>query len=225
MTSIIELAYLSDAAYQLSGNVVVRDPKNQERVWERAASNTLSGGFSYAIFKRRGANESVLAYRGTDTTLSGFVQDLDDDVAIMQNNPPAQLRLAIDVASSVGGPCRFLTGHSLGGALAALVAGMRRRRAVTFDAPGVLTECVRASVRTLSFSALKGCVFGADVTNIRMAGDPVSSWWTTGFQVGERRRTVSAPDGTPWFAPLQRHSLKTLLESLAAQPSNWEPIS
>lgn len=111
----------------------------------------------------------VLAFRGTDDWGLARRGDTDDNLAqglgygSLQHTAAAIA--AMEVAAIVGSDALHLTGHSLGGGLAATAAGRSGLPAVTFNAAGVAAETVAAY--TLSFAA-------GQVTNYRTTGDIMS---------------------------------------------------
>ena len=139
----------------------------------------------------------MLAFRGTDDLFDGLV----DDAMIGLGAAPMQALAALVVAQ-VGGlkQSAYITGHSLGGALAVIAAAQTGRAAVTFNAPGVMDSCMLVSGVGLSkgvkglFEMMARCVANARVWNVRIGGDVVSSKLTTGSQPG-RTKVITQQDG------------------------------
>ena len=129
--TVLELAKLSLASYT--------HPPVKTDGWEpaRKFGTQAKHGF-YAVLFRKDPT-LVLAYRGTDD----WQVDLIDDATILLGWISGQmgqarnaLTAAKDVQSKVRGSKLCLTGHSLGGGLAALIAAQNDLPCVTFNAPG-----------------------------------------------------------------------------------------
>jgi hypothetical protein len=209
-----------------------------ERCWPRAGGNR--GGFAAGLYIADDTRDKVLAFRGTNPA---EIDDLFNDAQIAWGNVPSQTFPALRAAREAGlGAEHFVTGHSLGGALAVLVAAETRRPAVTFNAPAVFDNCVRLesrySVLPGFFAFLAGaarCSAGARVRNYRVGGDPVSSWATmvaagavlnrprTGVQSGTTVADLPAPN-CAMLDGMCRHSMDTVLTAIRAEPANYAEI-
>lgn len=140
-------------------------------------------GFAGALF-RRGPAEYVLAFRGTDDLLDA----LDDAVIAAAASPscrlplalgcmflplPSQLSPALRAALNAEDGARdrkmYLTGHSLGGALATFIGAAIERPVVTFNAPGVALPRVPVG-GPLSWERPRG----SRMLHVRSNNDPVS---------------------------------------------------
>jgi hypothetical protein len=198
--TVIELAHLSNLVYGSSPSVKVvvakpplAPPANPEQDWSLSQSRSYSGGFFAAMYKRQDGCRA-LAFRGTDDLADVF----RDDLALAIGRVPPQIEYALAFAREVGlSPQDAVTGHSLGGALALLVAAAGNHPAVTFNAPGVADSCARVAASELGRRMLRmmqRCGGFRRVLNIRIGGDPVSSPWITGDQVGADELMVTLPD-------------------------------
>ncbi len=127
MATLLELAKMSQAVYDsdLSGGSVVGWSCNQFR----RASGALSG-FQGAIFV--GSGVTVIAFRGTDQAM-----DLASDIKLGIGMNSTYFDLGEQFASLATGPNIIVTGHSLGGAIAQVVANRCGHVLATFNAPGV----------------------------------------------------------------------------------------
>lgn len=124
--SVYELARLANAVYDVS--------RIEIDGWARRMPFGSSRGFYAALYERK--EHWVLALRGTD---DGY--DLLPDAQIFAALVPVQLSQAQDALNRsllLSQKSKLvLTGHSLGGGLAALLATQYSKHAVTFNAPGV----------------------------------------------------------------------------------------
>ena len=157
MASVLELALLSNAVYS------ILDPLPIGWQFLQGYGNPDTAGFYAARYRR---NEcEVFAIRGTNDIQRDL---LVDDIQIGLNRIPSQWEQCqkefekfLKVPNSA--PKKFVTGHSLGGALAQLLAAKRSDTTVaTFNAPGMAQ---RISTEKSS---------PANIINFRASGDPVS---------------------------------------------------
>lgn len=226
MPSIVDLAELSQGVYSLAPSVMVQ-PFGMCTInppcWHRGATwNPFLSGFTAAAY-RLDANNNVLAFAGTDSLWDALVDDADIAVGMM---PPQTLR-AISAAKACGGYRNlYLTGHSLGGALAIIAAAHTGLPAVSFNAPGVFDSCVVssrfASLRDF-LSTVARCYTGSRIMNIRIDGDPVSSFFTTGVQTGAHRQQY--PGASCGLDALCRHGIATVISQVRAVANNFDPLN
>ena len=132
MATTQEYALLSLLAYpvRLEENAP-RLPGNDWTMLESAPDNVL--GLAYSVFRRAGTGEVVIAYTGTNNSVGDFVTDGAAAVGL----PDWQIANAALVYQQVKqkyGNNITLTGHSLGGGLASVMAVWFDRPAVVFDA-------------------------------------------------------------------------------------------
>jgi hypothetical protein len=105
--------------------------------------NGLSGLYARA-YRNDATGEIVIAFRGTDTTLSeGTLQDWETNISLGLGIPDGQVVQAMEFYESIkatyGSNVSF-TGHSLGGGIASLMAVFFDKQATVFDeAPFQLT--------------------------------------------------------------------------------------
>ncbi|MDH5545046.1 MAG: DUF2974 domain-containing protein [Gammaproteobacteria bacterium] len=130
MPSIMDLAVASSAIYE--HDVISVGP------WTRIAySGNDSSGFYAGVFSHQNGRDMVVAFRGTDDIADGV-----EDFGIFLGQYPGQAVQANDILKSwksrYGRRRRvYLTGHSLGGGLASLMAYSHELPCVTFNAPGM----------------------------------------------------------------------------------------
>lgn len=102
--------------------------------WTASVENKKDGFYADVL---QGKKDIIIAYRGTNE----FYSDIDDDIAMARANIPSQTTDALKTYNSIKNafPDKdiSLTGHSLGGSLADIVAGMNGEFATTFNAYGV----------------------------------------------------------------------------------------
>lgn len=166
---ILTYANLSNAAYG-SGAV----PMGWTLLKTSPPSDT---GFAAMAVRNEATGEIVIAYRGTDGINDLTGSDLQ---LALQNDVPEQYPEAAAFYTAISneyGSNITLTGHSLGGALAQLVAAITESPAYIYNAPGV--EAI--------YQGLEGAKEGAtassftNINNYNMAFDAVS---TRGEQLG-----------------------------------------
>jgi hypothetical protein len=229
--SLVEFAELCRAVYGDASSVSICTD-TQTVIWKRDKYWQTTSFFA-AVYTRE-ANGRVLAFRGTNlinSPLGDTLGDLNDDAAIFFGDVPTTATLALQIPSFISQSGLYLTGHSLGGALAIIVAACYGLPAVTFNAPGVMDSCTLAnsqsSLKNLSLRQLIAsvgrCFSGSRMLNIRIDGDPISSFWTTGFQSGVRRveyaRQCSVIDG------LCRHGIDACVSAVRKRSDGFQEIS
>ena len=182
-------------------------------------------GFQGAIFSRRGVK--VVAFRGTAQAM-----DVVADLKLGTGMNSTYFGLGQQFASLVNGPGVIVTGHSLGGAIAQVVANRTGHVLASFNAPGVgvivsrnlgesnasmnivraggmLLSSIRHPIQAVSdvrntFRSVKG-------VNLCLKNDAVS-------KIGNHYGQVLRIPGTS-INPLTEHSIKTVI-SVLQQPEN-----
>lgn len=148
----LELAILSKQVYFSDGGYI--------QGWQCTETYSDSQGFGAAVYTNK-MNEMVIAFRGTDTgNLHNFLKNIMTNVDIARGELPNTLKNANEYVQGVRGSRTlmsrlldllttrsenqlFLTGHSLGGMLAALVGyhflknKNKKYYVVTFENPGI----------------------------------------------------------------------------------------
>lgn len=128
MAKILELAKMAEAAYDKNlhrGSMV----SSWTCIHIRRSSGSLNG-FQGAIFSKQGA--TVVAFRGTAQAM-----DLVADIKLGTGMNSTYFYLGEQYTSLVSGGNIIVTGHSLGGAIAQVVANRTGHAMATFNAPGV----------------------------------------------------------------------------------------
>ena len=136
MPSVMDLALCANAVYDR--NVIKIGP------WVRLGEpyGQESFGFYASAFLHENGRELIVAYRGTDDLV-----DAIDDVTIFLGKYPNQAIHAEKTLQEIISKRRninsiYLTGHSLGGGLASLMADAHNLPAVTFNAPGMARSSI-----------------------------------------------------------------------------------
>jgi hypothetical protein len=136
-------------------------------------------GFSATAYRNVLTGEVVIGYQGTDG-IDDFIRGPNLDLILQRD------MRTLDVArdfyrdiTAAYGPNVVVTGHSLGGAYAQLVAALEGATGYAFNAPGVLAILQRQG----GFETATAGQFAGRVTNINMQTDLASSYAT---QLGDR---------------------------------------
>ncbi|OQX16665.1 MAG: hypothetical protein BWK76_11320 [Desulfobulbaceae bacterium A2] len=137
MATEIELAIMAGRAYQSTRKEINWFPAPEAEGWTELDHKTKESGFEAVYFQRgTGADtEIVISYAGT---YPSDPNDLFADLWLATGVGSDQLLQAVDYylqvkAAAPAGAQITLTGHSLGGGLASLVAVFFGEEAVTFD--------------------------------------------------------------------------------------------
>ena len=224
MASIRDLAKFSAMAYY----------SNQTRYgdWEKIdRSGDESGlGFSASLFLNVELNEAALAFRGTD----GNVGDKSDFLANTElaiRRRPRQLFDAeeaytrtLDIAGRLqSNYTLYLTGHSLGDALASLLsADHGGLPTVTFNSPGMRNVFVSgkfySTILTLWNTYHLASVKKDKMLHIRSTGDLISRM--TGRHIGKRADVYVDNWGKGTIASriFEQHSIENMFNAMAKIP-------
>ncbi len=132
MTTVVDLAKLSEGVYE---------SKQSIGEWLRFGLpfEQEGSGYKSALFRNRRTTDYALAIAGTSPT---EMDDLHSDMQLALGRTPDQFRVATsayyDALNRTGGLVGFyVTGHSLGGGLASMLAKQFGDPTVTFNAPGM----------------------------------------------------------------------------------------
>jgi len=216
MPTIRDLGLLADAVYNATPAVAG---------WTCPAHQVASSrfnGFQAATFSKAGV--TVLVFRGTAQAM-----DVAADLKLGTGMNSTYFSAGEAYAASVPpGDNVYVTGHSLGGAIAQVVANRGGYKMVTFNAPGVAVFASRnlpdatvamTAVRTAgmlvsgvrhpmqAYRDVRSAFNSVRGLNIRLSGDAVSQM---GVHYGELV-TIRGPSASP----LTEHRMTTMNEVLA----------
>lgn len=182
MINVLELARIADDVYL--------DASHGSGGWHRIVNRPANGGKTgfFGASYRKG-NVIVIAFRGSETKDFGNDWIVNDGAIICKVFPLPQIREAeaftASVLATAGHACTiYILGHSLGGALAQVVAGHRSgMTGVTFNAPGMGDH---------KFAGHPKWGNAGHVVNLRAQGDPVSK---IGKHIGKGPIMIRCPHG------------------------------
>lgn len=222
----MDLAELSGAVYSDRYLVTVpRNDKGRRRLieWRKLYRWEKKAGFAASLYVNS-EQERVLVFQGTDDLWDALLSDLPIVAGIFPSQALDASTLAQQSASMTVQET-WLTGHSLGGALAILAGARSNQRVVTFNAPGVMGACLHSMALLPPalknfFSAVARCIQNPRVLNIGIAGDLVFHFrmQTSGRQSALRAKDCSILDIRC------RHKIDTLIQQLRLKSENYEDI-
>lgn len=179
----------------------------------RLAVLRLSDGTRVIVIRGTSLEGAAGPNLAADTTwMSGFLDGTPTQALRNLVRWTAQ-NVALLIATSGGAPI-YITGHSLGGAVAQMVGSSAGIPTITFNAPGS-SQLIPNLSGELAAVGGPTTICGSCVLNYRMAFDPVSR---IGTQVGDVFTILSPPkpnfDLYPWAHSLDRHSIDNLCSAL-----------
>lgn len=215
MATLLELARLSDAVYEQQPQVAG---------WIRSAFHPASGGlngFQAAAFTRGG--EVVVVYRGTAQAMDGVA-----DLKLGTGMNSTYFSAGEEFASAYRGQSNVtVTGHSLGGAIAQVVANRGGYVMATFNAPGVgviASRNIAQSSPAMNLVRATGMVASAVRHPMQAARDVASAFrqvrgvnlcleFDAVSRIGNHYGTVQRIAGTS-RNPLTEHRITTVISVL-----------
>ncbi len=138
--------------------------------WTHIKSSGGSHGFYGHAFSNKKLQLTIIVFRGTDD----FEDWTRSNICFaFPGCEPSQFKIALDFFDSikstdVNSHDYVVVGHSLGGALAALVSIARDIKAVTFDAPGIFyaaNKLFNPDLIESSANRITSYIFGVNVVN------------------------------------------------------------
>lgn len=238
MASVLDLAKCCSAVYEMAPSV------SGIQLIEEYSRTPY--GFYAALFKK--GNTAIFAVRGTDD----LRYDVPSNASLFAGVMPAQYRPARDSLilaleqARVNTENFYVTGHSLGGGLAALLSAKHSSPLplVTFNAPGMLRAATSSNFGLIGNLINRARLSGyrnnfKKVLHIRSEHDTVSVG--TGPRITGNTRTLSnnqcsnislAGRISPALGAAQAgqrtlcaHSMAGLVQLIAAEPEFTKPIS
>jgi len=172
MPSVMDLALCANAVYDKE--VIKVGP------WVRVHAPFVdeSIGFYASVYIHANGDEMIIAYRGTDEA-----KDVMPDISIFMGKLPNQALRAKEAVQLWVNMYKhikkiYLTGHSLGGGLASLIADAYNLPAVTFNAPGMARSSIPnwlpGGIREIAAWGKAKFDIDADILHIRTNYDVVS---------------------------------------------------
>lgn len=220
-TTILDLAHLAARVYHVGGGILMCD----SRGWtlSRPLDEIEATGYAAAVYVRE--PDTVLAFRGTDGRRDFTHGNIGNSLLGFSSQALNAVASWKEVTNRTGGNF-FMTGHSLGGALVAILSSMllgsaprawfqRHHGAATFCAPGVDILSLFNLRGQIAANGLHYSTEDAPVFNIRVCGDLVSN--LPGVTVGKERWIYVPPTSDRWFRDCydRYHSIDALAASLA----------
>jgi hypothetical protein len=192
MATTTEYALLSLYVYDVENKVSNRpNIPNGWTLREYKPDNLL--GLSYGVFKREATGEVVLAFTGTNNSVGDFQADLFGPLGLSAWQV-SNAALVYQQTKEKYGPNITLSGHSLGGGLASVMATWFDRPAVVFDqAPFQLTAAnvvmlglVRTQLGLLGYSdpAMDNAISDFTARESRVASHHVQGEFLQYFRFG-----------------------------------------
>jgi len=226
MANLLELAEICDAVYDEN---ILKNGTSVGGGWictdYKLASGALNG-FQAGVFSKSG--EKVVAFRGTAQTMDGVA-----DFKLGTGMNSTYFSEGQSFAERAGSKNAIVTGHSLGGAIAQVVANRDDYTMATFNAPGVGVIVSRNILETtITMSAIRLVGMAASVTrhpmqaasdvwnafgvvkgiNICLNNDAVS-------KIGNHYGKVKRIAGTG-MSPISQHKISTVISVLKSSSNS-----
>ena len=215
-----QYAALSDAIYRDEGLIDFdKDGKADWKLDPRLNRKDAFTGFHGAVYVHTSRKEVVIAFEGTTppdpaylTTLNRFFIDLLNDVAGVALSDPQTVHaeaLVKEALAKYGKDHRIVvTGHSLGGRLAQIVAASMALEAFTFN-PAAVSKVTQKVVGPINPSRITNILMVSDVVNPVSKLSPAEQS-RLGSDLGRRVEFYF-----PWSGFLREHSITTVAQRLS----------
>lgn len=215
-----QYAALSDAIYRNEGLVDFdKDGKADWKLDPKLNKKDVFTGFHGAVYVHTSRKEVVIAFEGTSppdpanlTTLSQTLVDLLNDVAGAAFSDPQTVRaepLVREALAKYGKDHRIVvTGHSLGGRLAQIVAASLGLEAFTFN-PAAVSKVTKKVVGPINPSRITNILMVSDVVNPFSKLSPTGQS-RLGSDLGQRVEFYF-----PWSGIAHEHSIATVAQRLS----------
>jgi hypothetical protein len=219
MVTLLEYAQLADKAYVPSTDASPsiagwRSSRIRALDADQGAKDPRWEGLQCRAFRRIHGKDVVIAFRGTACG-ADFLSDAKLSAWGIPMRCHEAIRLTETWKAHYSGRSVTLTGHSLGGAIAQVAGIVTNTRFVTFNAPGMWSNCVGVC----SFPKLMNTLSRG--MNFIKWGDTIGNF---GKHIGDTRRVQFSSVAN--LIPLGAHRMGGFIDFLKTYPgSDQDPLA